>query len=264
VVGRARTAIQFWQPLARLAPSGRERVRFWLVTLELTLRHKLGRPPRRPRRLGLAVNGVPVAIEVAGIGEVHGLREVFVQGDYDQPALSDPEVIVDLGGNIGASAVYFATRYPNARVIVLEPDPDSFERLERNTRAFDRVTAVRAAATARDGQVELYRTGYSLTESLLPGASGAEPLPVDGLSLDSLLEREGVAQVDLLKFDVEGVEYAVLENSTRLSDVRAAVGEVHERVMGATTEEFRRLFDGCETTLEPLPNGEQLFRAWRV
>jgi FkbM family methyltransferase len=264
VVGRARRSIQFWQPLARLAPSSRAWLRFWLVTLELTLRHKLERRPRRPRRLDLAVNGVPVSLEVAGIGEVHGLREVLVQGDYERPAPIDPDVIVDLGGNIGASAVYFATRYPNARIIVVEPDPDSFERLERNTGRFERVTPVRAAATARDGQVELYRTGYSLTESLLPGAPGAEPLPVEGLSLDSLLEREGVAHVDLLKFDIEGLEYAVFENSARLSDVRAAVGEVHERVMGATTEELRRLFDGCETTLEPLPNGEHLFRAWRA
>jgi FkbM family methyltransferase len=264
VVRRARRSIRFWQPLARLAPGGRERLRFWLVTLELTLRHKLGRPPRRPRRLGLAVNGVPVSLEVAGIGEVHGLREVFVQGDYERPVPSDPDVIVDLGGNIGASAVYFATRYPNARVIVLEPDPDSFERLEHNTRRFQRVTPVRAAATARDGQVELYRTGYSLTESLLPGAPGAKPLPVEGVSLDSLLEREGVDHVDLLKFDIEGVEYAVLENSSRLRDVEAVVGEVHEHLMGATTEELRRLFDGCETTLEPLPNGEHLFRAWRA
>jgi FkbM family methyltransferase len=172
-------------------------------------------------------------------------------------------VIVDLGGNIGASAVYFATRYPTARVVVLEPDPDSFDRLERNSRPFASIKPLRLAVTPEDGQVQLYRTGYTLTASLLPTAPGSEALPVEGVSLDSLLAREHLDHVDLLKFDVEGVEDSVLRRSARLSDVDAFVGEIHERVMGASTEEFEQLFEGCETSVEPLPNGEQLFRATR-
>ena len=260
---RARKSLRFWQPLARLAPGYRARLRFWAVTLDLTLRHKLRLALRTARSLHLVSNGVPVVFAVRGIGEVHGLREVLVQGDYESPAPKDPAVIVDLGGNIGASAVYFATRYPSARVVVLEPDPDSFERLERNSRPFPRIKPLRLAVSTDDGEVPLYRTGYTLTASLLPTAPGSEPLPVEGISLDSLLAREGLDRVDLLKFDVEGVEDAVLRSSTRLLDIDAFVGEIHERVMDASTEEFEHLFEGCATTVEPLPNGERLFRAWR-
>jgi hypothetical protein len=60
---RLRKSALFWQPLARLAPGRTARLRFWLVTLELTVRHKLRRPPATPRRLDVVANGVPVSAE---------------------------------------------------------------------------------------------------------------------------------------------------------------------------------------------------------
>lgn len=107
----------------------------------------------------LTSHGVPVSFCLQDIGELHGLREVFVQGDYEVSLPRAPEVILDLGGNIGAASVYFATRWPHAQVIVLEPDPDAYERLAHNTSPFARVRALQMAATGEGGEATLYRTG---------------------------------------------------------------------------------------------------------
>jgi FkbM family methyltransferase len=34
-------------------------------------------------------------------------------------------LILDLGANIGASAVWFAVRYPAAHIVAFEPHPDN-------------------------------------------------------------------------------------------------------------------------------------------
>jgi len=261
---RARRSVAFWTPLARLAPGLTARIRFWLVAAELTARHKFGRRARRPRSVGLSSHGVDVSFAVGDIGELNGLREVYVQGDYDLEPPEPPSVVLDLGGNIGAAAVYFATRWPEARVVVAEPDPDAFGRLERNTSAFAQVRALPVAVAESEGEGRLHRSGYSLTSSLVPdgpGTAATESVPVSTLTLDALVDRHCGGRVDLVKFDVEGAEYGVLRAFGRRGQVPTLVGELHEGTMSASLTEFEELFPGHRVEIDPLPNGEHLFRA---
>jgi FkbM family methyltransferase len=262
-LGRALRSVAFWKPLARLTPDRLSRLRFWLVAAELTVRHKLGRRARRSRPVRLISHDLTVAFAIRDIGELHGLREVYVQGDYALSLPADPRVVLDLGGNIGAAAVYFATRWPDAEVVVVEPDPDAFGRLVRNTRRFARVRTLRLAVADADGEAKLYGSGYSLTSSLVPGPGDRQSIPVPTATLDTLVDRHCGGRVDLVKFDIEGLEHAVLRACRRRDRIPALVGEVHEGSMGASLAEFAGLFPGHRVEIDPLPNGEHAFRAWR-
>ena len=208
------------------------------------------------------MNGVEVTLAVSDIGELHGVREVFVQGDYDLSMPAPPRTVLDLGANIGAASVHFATRWPGAEVIALEPDPDAFDRLVRNTLPFPGVRPLQLAVAPEDGDATLYRTGYTLTSSLV-GKDGAAPIAVRAVSLDWLLDGPCTGRVDLLKFDVEGSEFDVLRSCERHAQVPILVGELHEQRMGASLEEFTRLFPTHRVEITPLPNGEHLFRGVR-
>ena len=48
-------------------------------------------------------------------------REIFVNGIYDQEFSREPETILDAGANIGLTAVFFANRFPCARIVAVEP-----------------------------------------------------------------------------------------------------------------------------------------------
>src|SRR5215213_908586 len=261
-LARARRSVAFWRPLGRLAAGSAQALRFWSTWAELLARHKLRRRARRPRTVRLRVNGVSVAMAVRDIGEMHGLREVFVRGDYRLVLPDAPQRILDLGANIGAAAVNFATRWPAAEVIALEPDPDAFERLVRNTRTFPRVRPLQLAVAAEDGDATLYRTGFTLTNSVMK-ENGGEPITVRAVSLDWLVDGPCAGQVDLLKFDVEGSEFAALRAFGRQDQIPVLVGELHEDAMGASLDEFANLFPAHEVEITPLPNGEHLFRGVR-
>lgn len=262
-LARARRSVTFWQPLARLTPGRAAWLRLWLVAAELTLRHKIGRRARGSRTIRLVSHDLPVAFAVRDIGELHGLREVYVQGDYDLSVTGEPRVILDLGGNIGAATVYFATRWPGAQIVAVEPDPDAFGRLLRNTQRFAGVRALRVAVAATEGNAELYRSGYTLTSSLVRGAGDRESIPVTTLTLDGLVDRHCGGHVDLLKFDIEGVEHSVLAAYRRREQIPVLVGEVHQSSMGASVAEFAGLFPNHRVEIDRLPNGEHAFRAWR-
>lgn len=84
-------------------------------------------------------------------------HQVFAARDYDSPALpATAGTIVDLGANIGLASVFFALRYPSARIFALEPDPKNFAALVRNTTGFwPRVVTREGAAWTHDGQIRL-------------------------------------------------------------------------------------------------------------
>jgi FkbM family methyltransferase len=234
----------------------------WLLAVvgELTVRRKLRRPARADRTVRLVVGGMPVAFSVRDIGELHGLREVFVDGVYSLEPARTPRTILDLGGNIGAAAVQFATRWPDARIVVVEPDPDAFSRLVRNVRRFERIETVRAAAGPEDGLAHLHRTGYTLTSSVLPEAPGPT-IEVRALSLDSLLDGPCQGSADLVKIDIEGAELAVLAACLRRASIPTLVGELHTGTAGDGVATLEGLLTAHSVETEPLPNGEVAFRA---
>ena len=65
------------------------------------------------------------------------LEEVFLNKEYalDIPA---PDVVLDLGANIGAASVYFAQAWPKARIYAVEPHPEIYTRTPRKHGALSR------------------------------------------------------------------------------------------------------------------------------
>ena len=141
--------------------------------------------------------------------DVWTVNEVFCREDY--AAGSELCVAVDIGSNIGVSALYFLTRNDDARCYLYEPVPENVERLRANLEGFENRYALREAAVAeREGRV---RFGVEPT-----GRYGGVGLELDGsIEVDCLeinevlagvLEREAV--IDVLKLDTEGLELATV------------------------------------------------------
>ena len=89
-------------------------------------------------------------------GDLFVLYEVLLHRCYYLPdALLPPDVrvILDCGANVGITALYFAWRYPNARIFCIEPDDRNFELLKRNSAGEPRIRAnswrARGASRAR-------------------------------------------------------------------------------------------------------------------
>jgi hypothetical protein len=62
--------------------------------------------------------------------------QVFKECQYNFELPSDPTVIIDAGANIGLASVFFATRYPEARIVSLEADSENFAHMRKNVAPF--------------------------------------------------------------------------------------------------------------------------------
>jgi len=141
------------------------------------------------------------------------------------------ELFVDVGANVGFYTWLLADNF--ARVIAVEADPAIFKYLER--KAPKNCKLLNLAIADRDGTARLQRN----PENLVGGASimGNKGIEVPQRSLGALLSREPI--VDLVKLDVEGAEWLVLEGAEDIMpNIRQWVIELHDRGRKAQLEEY--------------------------
>lgn len=141
------------------------------------------------------------------------LEQVFLDREYHigPVAPESIEYIVDLGSNIGVTAMFWAQRYPKARMVLVEPDPDNFQLLKRNTAAFqDRCTLLNVAVSDRRGSTSFFRSDREYGHSILKTDDCVSEIQVTTLTVSDILDEAGFPRVDLLKMDIEGGEQIVM------------------------------------------------------
>lgn len=159
--------------------------------------------------------------------------EIFERREYDVPLPADTRVIIDAGANIGLASVYFALRFPEARILALEPEEANFRLLRRNTEPYPNIEPIQAALWHHETRLDLEDPergawGYRVAER---SQAGAEPsgTQVAAVTVPGLLDARGLEHVDVLKVDIEGAEADVFAHAGAwIHRVRAVIVELHE------------------------------------
>jgi len=145
---------------------------------------------------------------------------------YMQDALRPGMTVLDCGANEGLFSVMAGRRVgPTGRVVALEPSMREFERLSANVRRNNLESVVvccREAVTEHDGVATLHVVDGEHAGQNTFGAPVYDGVAVVGdeevptTTIDSLVERCGVASVDFVKMDVEGAEFQALSGARKM------------------------------------------------
>jgi FkbM family methyltransferase len=177
--------------------------------------------------------------------DVPTYKKVFIDREYDFSTEYEPSVIVDAGANVGFASIYFANRFPNARIIAIEPETDNFHLLLKNVKSYPNVVAVHAALWHETGEINLIDPGLGqwgfMTESSENGDVQSHYLRhlVPAVTVEDLLEKFGIEQIDVFKIDIEGAEKEVFrDTSTWIDKVNSLIVELHERMKPGCNRNF--------------------------
>jgi FkbM family methyltransferase len=169
-----------------------------------------------------ARSGTPDAVEI-----VHSvIREAY--GKY----LPDGDVkfVIDAGAYIGDTTAWYLSKFPESRVVALEPNPESFAMLKANSAAYgSRARVINGALWFEDGELDLVfdpttPTGNSVAQHETLGSNRCA-----AFSLSTILEQAGADEIDILKMDIEGAELEVFSKNPDpwLSRTRYITMEIH-------------------------------------
>jgi FkbM family methyltransferase len=163
------------------------------------------------------------------------IAEVLLSDQYDcLRGLPNVRTIIDVGANIGTTAVFLLNAYPEATLVALEPDPGNFAVLERNLRYYGRrAIALRTALWYRPEGLVIdrghFRDGGEWSFQVKSRDSSADA-EVQGLTVPEILKAYEIESLDILKVDIEGAERFVFENAdcTWIHNVKRIAIELHD------------------------------------
>ena len=163
--------------------------------------------------------------------------QVFVHKEYEFRTARPPKVIVDAGANIGLASIYFANKYPDARIIAIEPEQSNFNLLKENVAPYANVFPVQAALWHRNEEINLADPGLGKWGFMTEMKDASEPIPskmchsVRAVTVDRLMSELKLDAIDILKIDIEGAEREVFsDTSAWIASVNSLIVELHEHM----------------------------------
>jgi FkbM family methyltransferase len=196
-------------------------------------------PPGDPARPAVEAVEVRVGADRHSLrvhaGDAWLARQVFERGEYagvPVGRLRTPPVVLDVGANAGAFALYAKLAYHRDAVVhCFEPHPPTAELLRANLGAFPGVRVHPFALGRADGEADLLldpgsSAGNSLKPELVARPAGRVRVAVRDAG--AVWDELGLGDVDVLKLDAEGCEAEILESlGPRLGRVRVVLAEFH-------------------------------------
>lgn len=175
---------------------------------------KAGRLLANPRHWRALRHGVAPTVEHAGV-----LRSI------------NPRTVIDVGANKGQFSLCARELWPEAAIVGFEPNPVEAAIYQKLLK--DRARLIECALAAEEREMDLHLASRADSSSLLPLGDRQKQLfdmeEVDKIKvpvrrLDCVLDRDELESPALLKIDVQGFEYEVLEG---MAGIVEAIGWVY-------------------------------------
>jgi FkbM family methyltransferase len=178
-------------------------------------------------------------------------RAIIENGEYDFIVDKEPDVIIDAGANIGLSTIFFANKYPNAKIIAIEPEDSNYKLLEKNTESYGNVCLIKAALWDSIRDIYLFDTGLD-KDGFMVGEMGSgkdmitpyhkERCLTKTVTIEKLIKDYSLAKIDILKMDIEGSEKEVFNNCFGwIDNVNVIIVELHERMKRGCNKSFNKI-----------------------
>ncbi|MCA9967601.1 MAG: FkbM family methyltransferase [Anaerolineales bacterium] len=190
--------------------------------------------------------------------DVATFGQIFVNKEYECP-VENPRVIIDLGANVGYASIFFANKYPQAKIISVEPEASNFEVLVRNTRQYPNITPVQAAIWSRKAALSIINPGDEKWLFQVAEASNDEE-GINAITMQELLEMHGMPDhIDILKIDIESAEKELFEANYEywLDRTNMLVIELHDGLLPGCSRSFYRAL--CHYDFNQYLVGENIF-----
>jgi len=170
----------------------------------------------------------------------------------DQLDIKEGEICIDCGANVGIVTKKLADK--GANVFSFEPNPYAYKILREKFQKFKDVTIFQKGVGKEEGRFNLYlheksqedQVKWSTGSSFLsgkPNVDSTKSVEVEVVKLSSFI-NDLDQDIRLLKMDVEGLEYEILDdliNTGVINKIQTVLVETHEHKIPELKEDAQRI-----------------------
>ncbi len=210
----------------------RRRVGLWpaiRAKMRIALMQRLSRRGTR-MRLPWNRHGLSVTVR-AKTSDLQVYMQLLIRSELSGFSARAPRMILDGGSNIGLAAVELAARYPDARIVCVEPDESNVALLRENIAPFlPRVMVIQGALWSARGVLSISNPDadpWAFNVHLSDSGS------IAAYSVSDIAKMAGAAAgFDMVKLDIEGAEASVFRGNLDWLDHAEIVGiELHDELV---------------------------------
>lgn len=179
--------------------------------------------------------------------DVPAYEQVFTLDEYKMRAHETPSFIVDAGANIGLATIWFANRFPQAKILAIEPESNNFWLLKKNTCLYPNIIPIQAAVWNENKSVLLTDPGAGCwgfqiehnDATSQPHDIQRDQVLVNGMTIETIMDSFDFPHIDILKIDIEGAEKELFtDTSAWIDKVNTLIVELHERMKPGCNRSF--------------------------
>jgi FkbM family methyltransferase len=160
------------------------------------------------------------------------------QGDYTHNInydLDENSIIMDLGGYKGAWAQQIIDKY-NPNVYIIEPVTAFCDFMVDLFSENEKVKILNCGVSDNNKEGSIYMAGDATSSTLSTGTA----INTSFYTIDSILEKFNLNEVDLLQINIEGDEYVLLENMLKTGSINKFKNIQVQFHLGVENDVFRR------------------------
>ncbi|MDO9000941.1 MAG: FkbM family methyltransferase [Bacteroidota bacterium] len=192
-------------------------------------------------KFAVASRDYTIAVRNSNSSDLLVFDQIILNNDYEAAinVINENKIsiknILDLGSNIGLSLVYFNSKFPEAKIIAIEPDKNNYKMLLENikTNNLNAITMNFGVWHKNQNLVisKDFRDGkdWSLSTKV---ANKNDSSVIKGITIDEILSQTKTENIDLLKIDIEGAEKYIFREDPKIDEVlfktNVIIIEIHE------------------------------------
>lgn len=166
--------------------------------------------------------------------------QVFLAKSYDVSIEIEPKVIIDCGANIGLSTIYFKNRFPDAKIIAIEPEISNFELLKKNTEKYNDIFCVNSGVWNKSTNLKIKEGNNGNWGFVLEEVNYQNANTISAVSIYEIIQNYKISQIDILKIDIEGSEKELFEMNFEnwLKITQILIVELHDGLREGASKSF--------------------------
>lgn len=182
----------------------------------------------------IALKGIKNGIHIRkGSSDIPTFHSIFAFREYDLKMIATPpKVIIDGGANIGLFSVFMKNRYPDARIIAVEPDGDNHAMAVKNLQGYNDVTVIKSGLWNKSALLKVHdkfnQGKWAMVVEETTDQNDATAVPA--ISINDIIHQYNLDKIDLLKLDIETAEKYLFDEGSEqwLPKVKTLVIELHD------------------------------------
>ena len=180
--------------------------------------------------------------------DIDNFIQVYLRKEYEFLP-ERPKTILDLGGYIGLASTYLAHKYPSAKIVLVEPDPDNYTIAKLNSRQFSNIECINVGVWSKACDLTISAKVGGDWGTMVREAQGSEQVSprIKAMSVMDIMSFANFESIDFLKIDIEGSEKQIFSHSNSKEWIRRSKiisCELHDRMVEGCSDAFHNAMNG--------------------